>query len=42
VPIEVISKKPGHSTITITVDRYLVVYRERDEVAASAFERLVA
>jgi integrase len=42
VPIEVVSKRLGHSTITITVDRYLVVYRERDEAAASAFDKLVA
>jgi integrase len=42
VPIEVVSKRLGHATIAITVDRYLVVYRDRDEAAASAFERLVA
>jgi integrase len=41
VPIEVVSKGLGHSTIAISVDRYLVVYRERDEAAASAFEALV-
>jgi integrase len=41
VPIEVVSKRLGHSTIAITVDRYLVVYRERDEAAALAFEALV-
>jgi integrase len=41
VPIEVVSKRLGHSTIAITVDRYLVVYRERDEAAAAAFETLV-
>jgi len=33
VPIEVVSKRLGHSTITITVDRYLVVYRDRDKAA---------
>jgi integrase len=42
VPIEVVSKRLGHSTIAITVDRYLVVYRERDEAAAAAFETLVS
>ena len=42
VTIEVVSKRLGHATIAITVDRYLVVYRDRDEAAASAFERLVA
>ncbi len=42
VPIEVDSKRLGHSTIAITVDRYLVVYRDRDEAAASAFDKLVA
>jgi integrase len=42
VPIEVVSKRLGHANIAITVDRYLVVYRDRDEAAASAFERLVA
>jgi integrase len=41
VPIEVVSKRLGHSNIAITVDRYLVVYRDRDEAAASAFEQLV-
>lgn len=41
VPIEVVSKRLGHSNIAITVDRYLVVYRDRDEAAATAFERLV-
>jgi integrase len=41
VPIEVVSKRLGHSTIAITVDRYVVVYRERDEAAAAAFETLV-
>lgn len=41
VPIEAVSKRLGHSTIAITVDRYLVVYRERDEAAAAAFETLV-
>jgi len=42
VPIEVISRRLGHSCISITVDRYLTVYQERDAAAAAAFERLVA
>jgi hypothetical protein len=37
-----VSKRLGHSTIAITVDRYLVVYRDRDEAAALAFDKLVA
>jgi hypothetical protein len=37
VPIEVMAKH-RHSS---TVDRYFVLYRDRDEAAASAFERLV-
>jgi integrase len=41
VPIEVVSQRLGHSTISITVDRYITVYRERDAAAAEAFERLV-
>ncbi|MFZ0363486.1 MAG: tyrosine-type recombinase/integrase [Candidatus Cybelea sp.] len=42
VPIEVISNRLRHSCISITVDRYLTVYQERDAAAAAAFERLVA
>jgi len=41
VPLEVVSKRLGHSSIAITAERYLVVYNERDTVAAAAFERLV-
>jgi len=41
VPIEVVSKRLGDSTIAITVDRCLVAYHERDEAAAAAFETLV-
>jgi integrase len=41
VPIEVVSKRLGHSCIGITVDRYLTVYTDRDAAAVSAFERLV-
>ena len=41
VPIEVVSSRLGHSSIGITVDRYLTVYKDRDAAAASAFERLV-
>ena len=42
VPIEVVSQRLGHSTLTITVDRYITVYRERDMAAADAFDRLVS
>jgi integrase len=42
VPIEVISRRLGHSSINITMDRYMHVYRERDEDAASAFDKFVS
>jgi integrase len=42
VPIEVVSQRLGHSTISITVDRYITVYRDRDLAAATAFDRLVS
>ena len=42
VPIEVISNRLGHSCISITVDRYVTVYQDRDAAAAAAFDRLVA
>ena len=42
VPIEVISKRLGHSDIRITYDRYITVYRDRDAEAAEAFARMVA
>jgi integrase len=42
VPIEVVSQRLGHSAISITVDRYITVYRERDQAAADAFDRLVS
>jgi integrase len=41
VPIEVISKRLGHASIGVTMDRYLHVYSERDAEAAAAFERIV-
>jgi integrase len=41
VPLEVVSKRLGHSNIGITAERYLDVYSDRDVAAASAFERLV-
>jgi integrase len=41
VPLEVVSKRLGHSSIAITAERYLVVYNESDVAAAAAFERLV-
>jgi integrase len=42
VPIEVVSKRLGHSTIDITVDRCVTIYRDRDVAAAQAFERLMS
>jgi integrase len=42
VPIEVVSKRLGHSTIGLTVDRYVTIYRERDVAAAQAFEQLMS
>lgn len=41
VPLEVVSKRLGHSNIAITAERYLDVYSDRDVQAADAFERLV-
>lgn len=42
MPIEVISQRLGHSTNSITVDRYITVYREQDLGAAEAFDRMVS
>jgi integrase len=42
VPIEVISKRLGHSDIGITYDRYITVYRDRDAEAAEAFAKIVS
>jgi integrase len=39
VPSEVVSKRLGHSDISITYDRYIRVYRDRDAEAA-AFARI--
>jgi integrase len=41
VPLEVISRRLGHSSIAITVDRYMTVFKSRDAEAATAFEQLV-
>jgi integrase len=41
VPIEVISKRLGHSDISITYDRYITVYRDRDADAVEAFGKIV-
>ena len=41
VPIEVISKRLGHSDVSITYDRYITVYRDRDAEAAEAFGKIV-
>ena len=40
-PIDVLSKRLGHSNINVTMDRYLHVYPERDADAASAFGKLI-
>ena len=40
-PLDVISKRLGHSSIAITMDRYLTVYTARDEEASSAFASIV-
>jgi integrase len=42
VPLEVVSKRLGHATISITAERYLHVYRERDADAAEVFEKLAS
>lgn len=41
VPIEVVSKRLGHSDISITYDRYITVYRDRDAEAAEAFGKMM-
>lgn len=41
VPIEVISRRLGHSSIAITMDRYMTVYTGRDEAASEAFASLL-
>ncbi|HTV73224.1 MAG TPA: hypothetical protein VME66_05945 [Candidatus Acidoferrales bacterium] len=40
VPLEVVSKRPGHSNIGVTAERYLHVYSDRDAAAASALDAL--
>ena len=42
VPLEVVSKRLGHSNISITAERYLHVYRDRDAEAAKVFEGLMS
>ncbi|MDQ2664199.1 MAG: tyrosine-type recombinase/integrase [Candidatus Eremiobacteraeota bacterium] len=39
VAIEVVSKRLGHSSIQVTMDRYTHIYPERDAAAAEAFEK---
>jgi len=41
VPLEVISRRLGHSSIGITMDRYMHVSKQRDADAAEAFEKLI-
>ena len=40
VPLEVVSKRLGHSSIGVTAERYLHVYSDRDAAAASVLDRL--
>jgi integrase len=40
-PLDVISKRLGHSNIAITAERYLSVYTSRDEAASEAFATLL-
>lgn len=40
VPLEVVSKRLGHSSIGVTAERYLHVYSDRDAAAASALDAL--
>jgi hypothetical protein len=42
LPIEGVLKRLGHSTVGITVDRYVTVYRDRDVAAAEALEQLMS
>ena len=39
--IDVISRRLGHASISITVERYMYVYNDRDTDAAAAFDGLV-
>jgi integrase len=41
VPIEVVSKRLGHSDIGVTYSRYIDVYTDRDADAAARFGKLV-
>jgi integrase len=41
IPIQVISTRLGHSSIGVTFDRYITMYRDQDDAAALAFESLV-
>lgn len=40
VPLEVVSKRLGHSSIGVTAERYLHVYAHRDAAAASVLDTL--
>lgn len=42
VPIEVVSKRLGHANPTITMQRYVHVFREQDVKAARAFDKLIS
>jgi len=40
VPLEVVSKRLGHSSVGVTAERYLHVYSDRDAAAASVLDTL--
>ncbi|MFZ0362941.1 MAG: tyrosine-type recombinase/integrase [Candidatus Cybelea sp.] len=40
VPLEVVSKRLGHSSIGVTAERYLHIYSDRDAAAASVLDTL--
>lgn len=41
-PIEVVSKRLGHSNIGVTMDYYISVYQSEDRKAAQGFDKLMA
>jgi hypothetical protein len=40
-PIEVVSKRLGHSGISVSAEPYMHAYKDRDANAAVAFEKLL-
>jgi integrase len=41
VPIEVVSRRLGHSSIGVTYDRYITIYNQSDRYAADKFDCLL-